>query len=79
MSWWYARPDVNELRTVMILPGHLGEGAEATTRVEASYRPPVDHVWSTIGGADYYLTGAADAVDRLGERLRDWSTRWADA
>ena len=72
MSWFFVSQD-DSLRSIFIIPGHLGEGANATIRMESSFRRPVDHVWITIAGADYYLTGAADAVDRLRERLAAWS------
>ena len=76
MSWFYVQPETNDFRSVFIIPGHLAPGAMATIRMERSGRAPVDHVWATIGGADYYLTGAADSVERLRERLAGWSKGW---
>lgn len=76
LAWHFVRPDGSHQRMRMMFPGHLEGGATVAIRVEASIRPPVDHLWWTIGGEDYYLTGAADAVDRLSERLEAWSEQW---
>lgn len=78
LAWQYAS-DEDTHRAVFIFPGHLGEGATATIRVGPPIRGPVDHLWLTIGGADYYLTGAADAVNALRRRLSTWSEQWVGA
>ncbi len=77
MAWHYLS-DEDEHAAMFIIPGHLGEGATATIRMEASFRRPVDHIWATIGGVDYYLTGAADAVNSLRSRLSTWSEQWVE-
>jgi hypothetical protein len=75
MAWHYM-PMPDDLPMMFIIPGHLGAGATVGMRAAGSVKPPVDHIWATIGGADYQLTGAADAVDRLRERLAEWSAHW---
>ncbi|MGA2804558.1 MAG: hypothetical protein ABSF89_09220 [Acidimicrobiales bacterium] len=76
LSWFFFRPETNEKQWVFVYPGHLGPGMKLSNRIEHSARPPVDHVWANIGGADYCLTKAADAVERLRERLANWSKAW---
>jgi hypothetical protein len=71
LSWHYA--DESKVGVLFIIPGHSAEGATAGLRMASSVRRPVDHVWATIAGTDYHLTGAADAVDALRERLNTWS------
>ncbi len=78
IGWWYVEAEPSKaVYAIILAPGHLAPGFVAGMRVPGSYRPPVDHLWTTIAGADYYLTGAADAVVALAERLRQWSTQWA--
>lgn len=72
MAWHFVHED-DVAGAIFIIPGHLGEGATAGIRMASSIRPPVDHLWATIAGAGYYLTGASDAVDALRERLARWS------
>jgi hypothetical protein len=71
MAWFHVEAGATEFLQMFIFPGHLDVGASGSIRMENSFRPPIDHIWSTIGGADYYLTGAADAV----ARLQEWSRR----
>lgn len=75
LAWLYL--DGSGLRIMSLFPGHVAAGAQSQIRMQQSIRPPVDHIWITIGDAHYYLTSAADAVDQLSERLQIWSASYA--
>lgn len=77
LSWWTARTD-KEFSTTFVMPGTMAVGEKQMfTRVPAAMRSTVDHFWIVIAGAEYYLTGAHDAVVSLEQRLREWSTSLA--
>ena len=75
---WHFVDETDRAGAMFIIPGHLGAGATAGIRMASSIRRPVDHLWATIAGADYYLTGAADAVDALRDRLDRWSRQFTE-
>jgi hypothetical protein len=42
-------------------------------RMHEHVRYPADHIYATVAGESYYLTGAHDATVKLMERLENWS------